>query len=264
MSKILPVDIADNDDIVSIASSSIHSETQKDDDNEENIEMKRIKQKSKFIQARNKLRDDVLNDVMATIMPDIGAYDIDGMAAKNITESGQCVKILKFLGILNLDLHDAVLSGSAKHVKYSIKKFTNVKNKKYYDPSLINQYDLQGRTPLSLAVKIKKFEIVEILLDHDALPDIIDETTGRTPLMFSIIQNTMKITNLLIGYKASVHMPDFHFITPLMLAASTKDLDHMKLLCKNLVEVDAQDDNVSYLLYYIYIYTFIFIYIFKI
>lgn len=95
-------------------------------------------------------------------------------------------------------------------------------------------YMMSGRTPLSLAVKIKHFEMVDLLLEHKALPEIIDETTGRTPLMFSVLLKTIKITTLLIKNGASVNFPDFKFMTALMIAAANKDIAHVQLLCKHL------------------------------
>lgn len=91
-----------------------------------------------------------------------------------------------------------------------------------------------GRTPLSLAVKIKHFEMVDLLLEHKALPEIIDEASGRTPLMFSVLLRSIKITTLLIKKGASVNFPDFKFMTALMIAAANKDIAHVQLLCKHL------------------------------
>ena len=94
---------------------------------------------------------------------------------------------------------------------------------------------ISGRTPLSLAVKIKNLDMVDVLLEHNALPEIIDESSGRTPLMFSVLlKTTIKISTLLINFNANVNFPDYKMVTALMIAASNKDIAHVQLLCKHL------------------------------
>ena len=249
MAKVAPVDekttiASPYDDDYSVTSSNLNDEplpnesarsvgTSKRDTEPERGE-------STFIKNRNALRDSVLKEVMEAILPDIGAYDIDGMAPRSTNESSQVVRALKYLGFMDLDIHEAVLSGSLKHVKRAVKKMITGKKA---NPALINQYDMEGMTPLSLAVKILNMDIIDYLLDHDALPDIIDERTGRTPLHFSVLAKAHLISQNLINYNASVDMPDFQCITPLMLAASQGDIVHVKMLIDKAAEVDARDEN---------------------
>ena len=231
----------EDEDERSIVSSSIHSEVI-DLEKEAELASAKVKahQQSKFINARNQLRDTVLKEVLAAVMPDIGSYDIDGMSKRAAPEKSKVKQFLKFFGLIDLDLHEAVLSGSVRHVRRAV---GNIMKAKEPDPSMMNRYDEQGRSPLSIAVKIKNAEIVEVLLDNEALPDVCDESTGRTPLMYSVLGHTLDISNLLLKYNASVDMPDFQCTTPLMLAAAGKDLKQCQLLCKRLAEVDAQDEN---------------------
>lgn len=185
---------------------------------------------SKLIQQRNEIRAKAVKEVMEKVMPDLGQYDIDGTTniRKENNSGAVLIAWLKFLGCLDMDIHDAVLSGAVYKVRRSIEKYIIGPEG---NPNLINQYNENGYTPLSLAVKIDNEEIVECLLDHHAEPDIIDESSGRTPLFFSVQIGNHSITNLLLRHRASVNMPDFKCITPLMIAASLNDVKHCDILC---------------------------------
>ncbi len=126
-----------------------------------------------------------------------GAYDTDGMLkSKSKGNATRVIRFLKFigdsdcfkpcllfahqihclwrffivLGILDLDLHEAVLSGSPNHVKRAIKKIMKTnKNNIDFAISLINQYNETGRTALCLAVITNNVKIVDILIDKKAL-----------------------------------------------------------------------------------------------
>lgn len=246
MAKVVPVSakLVDFDDTKSDASSSIHSEgVDLEAQAELEAAQESVKKRSKFINARNKLRDNVLKEVMAAVMPDIGNYDIDGMAKRAAPEKSKFKIWMRFLGLMDLELHEAVLSGSVRMTKRSINKIMNPGKGKTPDRTLMNQYDDQGRTPLSIAVKIKNIEMVMDLVENDALPDVCDESTGRTPLMFSVQNKTLDISKYLLKYNASVDMSDFQCVTPLMLAVANKDIKHCELLCVRLADVDAQDEN---------------------
>lgn len=200
---------------------------------------------SKFVRRRNELKDRVMKEVLDKVMPDIGAYNID---AANDAEKKKnrlmikmiFIKFFKFIGLLELDLHDAVLSGSLYQLKATLRKQMNGKNAK---PESINEYDDNGCTPLSLAVKIKSEEFVSYLLEYNAQPDYIDEFSGRTPLFFSVLNGTHEITVMLIRSGANANTADFKCVTPLMIAASQNDVLHVKLLCKAYADVDIQDEN---------------------
>lgn len=197
---------------------------------------------SSLLKKRNEIRAMVVKDVLEKIMPDIGAYDVDGTTqARKENEAGTyIIRWLKFLGLMEMDLHDAVLTGSIHRVRGSIRKLTTGKNPQ---PALINQYDQNGYTPLSLAVKVNDAEIVSALLEAGAQPDLVDEVSGRTPIFFSIQLHSPGISEQLVRSGASVNMPDFKCITPLMVAAAMKDLTHCRLLVANYAELDAQDEN---------------------
>ncbi len=79
---------------------------------------------------------------------------------------------------------------------------------------------------------IDNLKLVDLLIEHKALTDIVDEKTGRTPLMYSVINKNLEISHKLLKHGSTPNMSDFQCITPLMLAASQSDLKHCKVkLC---------------------------------
>lgn len=291
-------------DYESDASSSIHSQRDHNDDKKDSA-VNKINRKqsnfakhggttaaSKLMQRRQEIREKVVKEVLDNILPDIGAYDIDGTTRVRSSNNNSSflafiIKWLKILGCLELDLHDAVLTGSLPRVKGSVEKITNLRKKlekkkkreRYVDASninsakynsmnanreedgdseqelsereivenkilgMLNQYDGLGRTPLSLAAKLGDPEIVMTLIDNGAHPDIIDETTGRTPLFFAVLNKFVDITRVLIESRATVNIMDFKCITPLMIAAHNNDAQICRMLIQARAELDLQDEN---------------------
>lgn len=172
---------------------------------------------------RNELKAKIIKEVMDEILPDIGAYDIDGTVEKQRIPKGLIIDYLKYFGLYPLSIHETVMNGDFHHLEKFIKRImTKVepeKNKNifgcqkkdFYNPLLINQYDEKGRTALSLAVKIKNEEMVDMLIANKAIPDLYDETTGRTPIFFSVLNKSYGISRQLLQSGASVNMCDFQW-----------------------------------------------------
>jgi len=78
--------------------------------------------KGEHAKRRQELRQLVVKDVLSAVMPDIGAYEIDGMAPKQEVRKGQMYEILKFLGLWSLSLHESVQNGSMYHFDRALKK----------------------------------------------------------------------------------------------------------------------------------------------
>jgi hypothetical protein len=216
----------------------------------ENKEEKKSKFKSQKVivsnlqQQRQEMKDKIVKEVLDAVLPDIDAYDIDGTShdRKDAYNKyyNRLLQWMKFLGCLELDLHDAVLTGSIAQVRKSLHKLTQGKDA---NPELINEYDQKGCTALSYAVKIKAIEIVQLLLEYDALTDFVDMKTGRTPLFYSVINGSVDISRVLLNAGSSSNAVDVQCVSPLMLAAFRNDVPHCQLLCKYLADVDIQDEN---------------------
>lgn len=199
----------------------------------------------RFGQNKEELKEQIMQEVMEKILPDIGNYNENGYVAPKKESNKRkyveiFVRLMKFVGLMTLDLHEAVLSGSLKHVQAAIR---NISMGKDSHPEWVNQYNTEGVTPLSIAVKTNNVDITGLLLEHNAAPDYVDESSGRTPIFYSILNGNHKITKMLLSCGASVNMVDFQCLSPLMLAASKNDVLHVKMLCAVHAEVDLQDDQ---------------------
>lgn len=196
----------------------------------------------RFGQNKDELKEQIMQEVMEKILPDIGSYNENGYVApkKESNKKQYIIKVLKFLGLLTLDLHEAVLSGSLKHVQRAIRQMATGKDP---HPEWINQYNSEGVTSLSIAVRSNHADISGYLLENNAIPDYVDESTGRTPIFYSILNANHRITKMLLSCHASVNMVDFQCMSPLMIAASKNDILHVKMLCAMHAEVDLQDDQ---------------------
>lgn len=236
---------ADREEQRSDRSSSIDSFYDATQDNTEGVEISSSSRKSsrkstKFGQQQNDVREKIVKEVLDQIMPDLGAYAIDGTISKPVAQKSAVFKWLQFFGCLTLDLHDAILTGYVSQVKYSIAKITIGKNAQ---PERINEYDSEGRTALSLAAKIDNLEMVQELLDANALCDIVDEGTGRTPLYYSVQNRNQAMTKMFLNRGASANTADFQCVTPLMIACTTNDHRHVQMLCDGHADVDLQDER---------------------
>lgn len=195
---------------------------------------------------RKKVKDKIIREVLAQIMPDFGDYTNErGYSGTNQREElsyfrKEIIRIGKFLGFVTLDLHEAVLTGSVDQLKKSIKKISDPENP---SPELINSYNAEGHTPLSLAVKVNNLDMVGLLLQNEAIPDLIDESTGRTPLYYAVLNGSARTTNALLKSGANPNMVDFQCVTPLMVAAARNNSAICHMLCGSYADVDLQDDE---------------------
>jgi ankyrin repeat protein len=243
----IPSENKEGDDNYDSDESSLHSNTGRESPSKRSASKKSPSQKqiiSHLQQQRNEMKEQIVAEVLEKILPDIDNYDIDGTAhAPKINYSKvyqKAIDWMKFFGCIELDLHDAVLCGSKAQVRASLLKLTQGKDA---NPELINEYDQHGCTPLSYAVKIKSYDIVQIILDYDAVSDLVDMKTNRTPFFYSVSNGTLEISKILLRAGASVNAVDNQCVSPLMLAATRNDVKHAQLLCRALADVDIQDDN---------------------
>lgn len=190
-----------------------------------------------FTKLRADLKEKVTKGILEQILPDIGQYDVDGVVERPPQKDGLVRRWLKIVGCISLNIHESILSGSSDFLLKAIKHV----NREH--PELVNEYNEEGRTPLSVAVKVKREDMVSMLLDFHALPDICDKNTGRSPLLQSVHQQTLSITRYLLRCQASVDLCDFHCVTPLMTACANSDVSHCKLILDKRPNIDAQDEN---------------------
>jgi len=109
--------------------------------------------------------------------------------------------------------------------------------------SLLHVIKERGRSLLSLAVIIRRVDIVEVLLNFGAQPNLAEEDTLFTPLMYAVYSSSYSAAELLIEHKADVNLSDANGVTPLMIACSLADENIAKLLISKKAILDAVDKN---------------------
>lgn len=97
-------------------------------------------------------------------------------------------------------LHEAVLDIGSQNVRETISQLVLV-------PETINDQDINGRTPLALAVTRGDFEAAQLILEYGADPNIKSNTYG-SPLHDSVRQGRFQCTRLLLEFGADPHMRD--------------------------------------------------------
>jgi ankyrin repeat protein len=93
----------------------------------------------------------------------------------------------------------------------------------------INEY---GNTALISACFEGQLELAQILLEHDADPNIAN-TEGNTALMFACDKGYVEIVKLLLQYKADVNMKDEDNSTALFDACAGDFIDIVRLLLEH-------------------------------
>jgi uncharacterized protein len=110
----------------------------------------------------------------------------------------------------------------------------------------IDHRDVNGETPLMLAISYGYEETVRLLLDRGADPNVVAEgSSPGTPLMVAVHFGHRRIVTLLLARGASVNLRDGTTYTPLMCAAEHGDADIAQALLLKGARVDARDDTGS-------------------
>ncbi|AAR83654.1 CNPV308 ankyrin repeat protein [Canarypox virus] len=130
----------------------------------------------------------------------------------------------------HLPLHCAVKKGDIKEVK-------NLLDKKEY---INNVFYEGGYTPLNLAVALGSKQIVRLLLENGADPDICS-TDLLTPLHIAVRLNSKDIIDLLLTFNANPDLEDCFRCTPLIHAATGGYTD----ICSILINHGADINYVS-------------------
>lgn len=107
------------------------------------------------------------------------------------------------------------------------------------DPNL-NFY--RGITPLSLAVKYDRLEIVRILMEFHADPNLSDDKTGLTPLIHCISEDFSPETmSALIEGGADLDQKDGNGMSPLHHCMNEGKLEPLRLLLENGADPNVRD-----------------------
>ena len=136
--------------------------------------------------------------------------------------------ICALLLFLSADLREAVRSGDIASTQVIL-------SSGIFNP---NTRDAMGATALHDAVWSGRVELVRLLLDHGADPNIPHAEGLSTPLHYAAIKGNAAIAAILIDHGADINAADRSGSTALHLAAARGYADVVKLLIARKVTLD--------------------------
>lgn len=133
-----------------------------------------------------------------------------------------------------IDIYEAASLGDNDIVVHVIEK----------NPSLLNAYSIDGFTPLGLASFFGHLELVKMLIEKGADPNIAANNQLKvTPLHSACAISNYEIAEILIKNGADVNAKQMQSITPLHSAAHNGLTKLAKLLINNGANINSETDN---------------------
>ena len=204
------------------------------------------KKSGKFLKLRNEAKAQTTQRILGQIMPQFEEYKALDQPPPH-KPPGKCMSFLtrlgKFWGCVRLDIHEAVLSGSEKHIDSTLEFIHQGKKS---NRAKINVYNREGYTALSLAVKSRQLPMVFAILARKVEPDVPDLDSGRTPLFYACTLGDFNMNRILLQNGADPNYGDFDCVTPLMMAAGKNDEATVRFMCNSVIKIldmDLQDLN---------------------
>jgi ankyrin repeat protein len=109
--------------------------------------------------------------------------------------------------------------------------------------ALVNLKDINGYTPLHIAVETDRLDLVEYLLVAGAEPNLKTNLTDLTPLHLAAESASPEILAILLERDAECDVLDRHDNSPLHLAVSNNKLDNVQKLLLACSEVNFANNN---------------------
>jgi ankyrin repeat protein len=135
---------------------------------------------------------------------------------------------------LELDIFEAAATGQADRVRRLLSK----------DQSLSNAFAPDGFTPLGLAAFFGSKEVVEVLLDDGANPDLQSKNAFKAvPLQSAAVRGRLEIARLLVNHGAKTNVRGEGGYTPLHEVASNGQIEFAKLLLEYNADINAKGDD---------------------
>jgi len=111
-----------------------------------------------------------------------------------------------------------------------------------FDPNTMAPPELQGLSPLAMAIRNKSPKVVEVLLDHPKLDVNFVSPHGETALMMAALRGELTVARRLLQKGAHAYKPDW---APLHYAATSGHVAIIDLLLEHHAFIDAQSPNGS-------------------
>jgi ankyrin repeat protein len=144
------------------------------------------------------------------------------------------VSLLSVLSVFFLaaqDIHKAAGKGDLIRIKEFLEK----------NPELLDAKDVQGNTPLLLAVNSGQKEVVKFLITKGADRNS-SNTYKYTPLHYSILGRNIEIAEMLVQAGADPNTPNVWGSTPLHSCAGRNFLKEAEFLIKNKAGVSSKNE----------------------
>lgn len=144
---------------------------------------------------------------------------------------GVAVAILSVILLTAEDIHKAAGQGDLVKIKEILEK----------NNELLNTKDVQGNTPLLIAVNSGQKEVAEFLIAMGA--DLNSSNTYKyTPLHYSILRRHFDIAEMLIKAGADPNIPNVWGYTPLHTCAGRNFLKEAEFLIKNKAGINTRNN----------------------
>lgn len=199
----------------------------------------------KFTEGRRAFKKRIVQEVMEAAYPNIQDYNVDEFVEgrKVLPKANRCVRCLQFFNWWVVPPHDAVKNNSQDQLMRSLEFMATKVRKGQLSRDWINDVDEDGLTILMSAVHLRRQEMVEGILSYEADPNVVDEVSGMSPLMYAVASGCIPVSVALLRSGADVNMLDFKRVSALMIAASLGDVNHCELLMRAGIEIDTRDKN---------------------
>ncbi|MBN9691389.1 MAG: ankyrin repeat domain-containing protein [Verrucomicrobia bacterium] len=107
----------------------------------------------------------------------------------------------------------------------------------------VNKVSRNSGTPLAVAVGEQQLEMVQLLLEHDALPDLAGKATGWTPLHVAAFEGLFQLAKRLVDCGADVNAKDSGGQTPFMDSTHSPNLETAFFLIDHGADLEAAESD---------------------
>lgn len=145
-----------------------------------------------------------------------------------------CVLVILF-GIALADAQNTIYDVCRKG---SLDEIIDIYNK---DQDIINEENKEGYLPLTLACYHGNYEAVKFLVDK--VDDINANSERGTPLMAAVFKKEVRIVELLLKHNANPNIKDINGSTAMHYATMFKNYDIIELLVKVNSDFSIKDHN---------------------